>query len=136
MIPLTEGQYTMPLSPSEKPLLIGSKCTSCGELYFPKKEKGFCVHCQQKTLEDVELNGKGKISSFTVVMIPAAGGFYHGPVPYAYGFVDLQDGVRVETHFTGNFDELKVGKDVELVIEKLYKDDKDNEYVTYKFKPI
>jgi hypothetical protein len=134
IIPLTEGLYTLPSSPYEKPQLIGSKCINCEELFFPKKEKRLCIHCQQMTLEEVKLSRQGKIASFTIVLQPPAGGFYHGPVPYAYGYVDLPEGVRVETQFTGDFNALEIGGDVELVIEKLYEDAEGNEFVTYKFK--
>ncbi len=136
MIPITDGLYTMPQSPGEKPQLIGSRCLSCGEIYFPRKEKGLCVHCQQKNMEEVKLSRHGKIASFTVVMQPPAGGFYRGPVPYAYGYVDLPEGVRVETLFAGDLDALETDMDVELVVEKLYEDDEGNECATYKFKPV
>lgn len=136
MIPLTEGLYTTSPSPDEKPHLIGSKCLTCGEIFFPKKEKGLCVHCHQRTLEEVKLSRQGKVASFTVVMQPPAGGFYHGPVPYAYGYVDLPEGVRVETLFAGDLNALEMKMDVELVIEKLYENDGGNEYETYKFRPL
>lgn len=136
MIPLTEGLYTIYTAPDEEPHLIGSKCLTCGEIFFPKKEKGLCVHCHQRTMEDIELSRQGKVASFTVVMQPPAGGFYHGPVPYAYGYVDLPEGVRIETLFTGDLDVLEMKMDVELVIEKLYEGDEGNDYETYKFRPI
>jgi len=134
-IPIEEGLWTIPSSPAEKPQLIGSKCLSCGELYFPCKKKGLCIHCQQKGLEDVKLGGRGKIASFTVVEQAPAGGFYKGPVPYAYGDVHLSEGVAVRSLFTGNLDELTVGMDVEMVIEKLWDDGEGNEIITYKFTP-
>jgi hypothetical protein len=136
IFPLNEGLYTLPSLPDEKTQLIGSKCTNCGELFFPKKDKGLCIHCQQITLEEVKLSRQGKIASFTIVLQPPSGGFYHGPVPYAYGYVDLPEGVRIETRFTGDFNALEIGGDVELVIEKLYEDAEGNEFVTYKFKPL
>jgi len=136
-IPVKEGLWTTPSSSEERAQLIGSKCLSCGEVYFPKKEKGICTHCQQRNLEEIKLGCEGKISSYTVVMQQPGGGFYKGPVPYAYGCVDLPDGVRVETLFTGcDFNELEVGMDVELVIEKLYEDEEGNEILTYKFRPV
>ena len=134
-IAVEEGLWTIPTSPGEKPHLIGSKCLSCGELYFPRKKKGLCIHCQQKTLEDVLLSAKGKIVSFSVVEQPPAGGFYKGPVPYAYGVVELPEGVEVLSLFTGNLVELEVGMEVGLVIEKLFDDDEGNEITTYKFSP-
>jgi len=136
MIPVQEGLWTTPPDKNEKPQLIGSRCPSCGELFFPRKEKGLCVHCQKQGLEDIKLSREGKINSFTVVMIRPAGGYYKGPVPYAYGAVHLKDSVEFYTLFTGNLDELIVGMDVELVIEKLFDDEEGNEVITYKFKPI
>jgi len=127
--------WAIPSSPGEKPHLIGSKCLSCGELYFPRKKKGLCIHCQQRSLEDVLLSGKGKIVSFSVVVQSPAGGFYKGPVPYAYGVVELPEGVELLSLFKGNLGELEVGMEVELVIEKLFDDAEGNEITTYKFIP-
>ncbi|MCK5554260.1 MAG: OB-fold domain-containing protein [Deltaproteobacteria bacterium] len=132
-IPIEEGLWTTPSSPGEKPQLIGSRCLSCGELYFPRKKRGLCVHCQRRSLEDVKLSGKGKIASFTVAEQAPAGGFYNGSVPYAYGAVHLSEGVELYSLLTGNLDELEVGMDVEMVIEKLFDDDEGNEIITYKF---
>lgn len=135
-IPVREGLWSTPSSPDEKPQLIGSRCPSCGELFFPRKEKGRCVYCQKRGLEDVKLSREGRIVSFTVVMIRPAGGYYKGPVPYAYGAVDLTDGLELYALLTGDLDKIRVGMDVELVIEKLFDDDEGNEIMTYKFRPI
>ena len=116
--------------------LIGSKCSNCGEIYFPRNEKNWCVHCQNETLEDVGLSNKGKIATFSVVMQQPGGGFYRGPVPYAYGCVDLPEGVRIKTLFTDDFDSLSVGGEVELIIDKLHEDEDGNDVLTFKFKPI
>ena len=136
-IPIKEGFWTERSTGNEDIQLIGSKCSSCGEIFFPKKEKGWCIHCQQKALEDIMLSRRGKLASFSVVMQQPGGEFYSGPVPYAYGVVDLPEGVRVESLLsTDDFDRLEVGKDVELVIEKLGDDKEGNEVVTFKFTPV
>jgi uncharacterized OB-fold protein len=63
--------------------------------------------------------------------------YYRGQVPYAEGFVELPEGVRVETLFTGcGFNDLKVGMDVEMIIEILHEDEEGNEIVAFKFKPV
>lgn len=135
-IPIREGLWTTPSAPGEKPQLIGSKCLDCGEIFFPKKATGICTNCQSRNLEEIKLTGKGKIYSFTVVMQQPPE-YYRGPVPYGEGFVELPEGVRVETLFTGcNPDELKIGMDVEMVIEKLHEDGEGNEVIAYKFRPI
>jgi uncharacterized OB-fold protein len=135
-IPVEEDLWEAPATPRKKPQLIGSRCTSCGEIYFPKKKKDLCIQCQKRSLENIRFGGTGKIISFTVVERAPAGGFYKGPVPYAYGIVNLKDKVQLRSLFAGDLDMLKVGMDVELVIEKLFDDDEGNELVAYKFRPI
>ena len=135
-IPLKEGFWTMDES-SKKPRLIGSKCDSCSEVYFPKKEKSWCVHCQKTSLKEILLSPKGRIATYSVVMQQPAGGFYKGPVPFSYGQVDLPEGARITSLFsTDDFDELVVGNSCELVIEKLCEDEEGNEIVTFKFSPL
>ena len=134
-IPLKEGFWTSDTT-GQLPRLIGSQCENCGEIFFPKKEKNWCVHCQSRGLKEIFLSREGKIVSFSVVMQQPAGGFYHGDVPYAYGQVDLPEGVRIITRFSAdNFDHLKVGKPAELEIGKLCTDADGNETVTFMFKP-
>jgi len=135
-IPVKEGLWTTPSSPDEKPQLIGSRCNLCGEVFFPKKTNGICTNCQSKDLEEIKLSRRGKLYSFTVVM-QRPPEYYKGPVPYAEGFVELPEGVRVETLLTDcNFDELRIGMDVEMVIEKLHDDEEGNEILAYKFRPL
>jgi uncharacterized OB-fold protein len=135
-IPVKEGLWTIPSSPNEKPQLIGNRCHLCGEVFFPKKASGICTHCQSRELEEIKLSRNGKIYSFTVVM-QRPPEYYKGPVPYAEGFVELPEGVRVETLFTDcNFDDLRVGMDVEMVIEKLYENEEGKEIVAFKFRPV
>ena len=132
-IPVEEGLWSSP-SGVEKPRLIGSKCTSCGEVFFPRRKNGLCTHCYKATLEDILLSGKGKIATFTIAEQAPSGGFYYGPVPYAYGAVDLLDGVELQTLFAGDLYSLEVGMDVEMIIDKLCDDHEGNEIVTYKFR--
>lgn len=135
-IPVKQGLWTVPTSPAEQPQLIGSKCSNCGEIFFPRREKGRCINCQSEKIEDVKLSRKGKIYSFAEVLIQPPV-YYKGTVPYAFGYVELPEGVRVETLFTGcPPDALKLGVEAELVIEKLHIDEEGNEVLAYKFKPV
>lgn len=121
---------------ADAPRLTGCKCTNCNELFFPKKENGICTYCQGKCLEDILLSKVGKIYSFTIVM-QRPPTFYQGEVPYAIGFVELPEGIRVETLFTGcDFEQLVVGMSVQMVVERLHLDENENEILTYKFRPI
>ncbi len=134
-IPFAEGMWTIK-SEDQRPKLLGSRCPSCGELFFPRKEKGICVHCQYPSLENIELGREGKIVSFTTVLQAPAGGAYFGPVPYNYGLVDLDDGIRIETQLEGELEKLKVGGRVVLAVETLYTDKDGNEVEAFKFRPM
>jgi uncharacterized OB-fold protein len=133
-IPIKTGIYRLPGSEKVEPALMANRCGSCGEIFFPKRE--ICQNCQERNLEETPLSQRGKIYSFTVVMQRPAN-HYRGPVPYSFGWVELPDGVRVETLFTGcDLDKLEIGLDVEMIIEKIYDDDEGNEVVCHKFKPV
>jgi uncharacterized OB-fold protein len=135
--PIKDGLWKSGTAPDEKPQLIGDICADCGEIFFPRKEGGVCIHCQSPNLEEVRLSRKGKISSFSIVMIKPGGGFYKGPVPYAYGIVELYEGLRLKSHLIADdLEKLRLGMDVEMVIEKLWEDKEGNEIMTFMFKPI
>ena len=133
-IPVKEGLWTTPDAHDSKSHLLANRCQRCGEFFFPRQQ--ICINCQCEDLEDVKLSRKGKIYSHTVVMQrPPI--WYRGSVPYAIGYVELPEGIRLETQFTDcDIEALEIGMDVELVIEKLHRDDEGNDVVTYKFRPI
>ena len=133
-IPVKEGLFTMPSRPDEKPRLIASECPSCGEVLFPKHK--ICPNCQEEHLREIILSPRGKIYSFSVVM-QRPGKYYEGPVPYAFGWVEFPEMVRAQGLFVcDDFDDLRIGMDVEVVIERLTDDEDGNEVVAHKFKLI
>ena len=135
-IPVRDGLWTNAIEADEKPHLLGSKCSSCGEIYFPQKTNMTCTCCQSTTLTDILLSTRGIVYTHTTVMVRPPGGYYKGKVPYAIGIVELPEGVHVHTLFTGcDFDKIEIGMPVELIIEQLY-DDEEAEVVTYKFRPV
>jgi uncharacterized OB-fold protein len=134
-IPVREGLWTAPVSPDEKPQLIGSECTSCGEVFFPIREKGVCIRCGSRGLKDLKLDRHGTIHSFSVIMQQPTN-YFLGKAPYAYGWIDLPN-VRVQALFTGcDFNKLHIGMPVELVIEELGVDEEGNKVLAHKFRPI
>jgi uncharacterized OB-fold protein len=133
-IPVKEGLFTMPAEPDEKPRLIASECPSCGEILFPRRQ--MCTNCQEEHLREITLSRRGKIYSFSVVM-QRPGKYYEGPVPYAFGWVEFPEKVRAQGLFLcDDFDALRIGMDVEVVIDKLTDDEDGNEVVAHKFRPI
>ena len=132
-IPVKQGLYRIPESENDAPALVANRCRSCGEIFFPARQ--ICQNCQGQDLEDMTLGRSGVIYSFATVMQRPAS-HYRGPVPYSFGWVELPEGLRIETLFTDcNPDDLEIGLNVEMVMEKLHEDEEGNEVVCHKFRP-
>lgn len=132
-VPIEAGFYKLPKTADEKPRLMGSRCTSCGEVYFPKVPQ--CQKCYTETTEDFELKRVGLVYSATVVYL--APPLYQGQIPYMIGHVELDNGVLIPTRFT-EVDEtpLPLGTEVELVIEKLGQDEEGRDVIVHAFRPV
>jgi len=131
-IPVRENLWTTPSLPNELPQLIGSKCPSCGEVVFPKNRT--CTNCLHPLMEEVKLSRRGKIYNLSTVMLPPPK--FKGQIPYAIGFVELPEGLRMLASFSGDPEILEVGMDVVLVLETVYSDENGNEIIGFRYKPI
>ena len=90
--------------------LLGSLCGNCGHRFFP--EKPMCSNCgQEDSITRVELSSLGSLYTFTVVHV-APRGFQ---IPYAVGFIDLDDGVRVFAQIEEPAESLAIGQRVSPV---------------------
>lgn len=129
--PILRGLFTVP-NPPEKPRLIGHKCTECGEYYFPKRM--LCPRCyKDDTLEETYLGRKGMLYTFCIVKA-APMGF---EAPYGLGYVDLPEGIRIYSMlWAKELEKLKIGMDMELIIDKLRTDENGFPVYGYKFKPV
>ena len=126
-IPLRKGMFK---NGPNSTILLANKCTSCGQIYFPKAQ--ICVNCSHNNLEELELGGKGKIFSYTVVHMPSS----HFNPPYAAGYIDLQEGLRLFDPLDMNKDKpFKIGMDVKVKVNALWEEE-GNEIIGYKFFPI
>jgi len=132
-IPVAEGVFTWP---SDKPSLIGSRCETCGEHFFPKVKSCQNPDCPGKgDVKDVLLSRGGKLWSYTIQHY-APPPPYRGPVPLTIGLVELPENLKIMGQLTDcNEEDLKIGMDMELVIEKLFEDEEGREVVTWKFRP-
>ena len=132
--PVLPGIMHEATSPNETSYLIGSKCRACGRTFFPKQS--VCRVCMREdTMQETALSTRGKIDTFTVVHV-APMGF---KAPYIQAFVDLPEGPRIFSLITGcepSEDALKTGTEVELVIDKITEDEKGNDLIGYKFRPV
>jgi uncharacterized OB-fold protein len=113
--------------------LVGRRCLSCGKVSFPAKPA--CPECFTGEQRKIPLSRRGTLHTFTVS--------YMGPPgidkPYAIGFVDLPEGIRLFSLLTGcePFHEvLEVGMEMEMVVEPVLRDGEGNPIVGYKFRPV
>ena len=90
--------------------LIGSKCNTCGELFFPSRV--VCPNCRRKgDLEPFQFSGKGKIFTYSVIR----------SAPDDFKKVDC------------DVDNLEIGDPVEMVFRKIREDGEDG-VISYGFK--
>lgn len=102
---------------SDRYRLTSHKCVNCGKVYFERK--GMC-ECGSLEFTEFESSGKGKIVSFT--QIHAGPSAFESQAPYIVAIIDLDDGARVTGQVVdANYEDLKVGMEVEAVLRKFYK---------------
>ena len=136
-VPIKEGMLELPQSPGERGHLIGSKCRKCGELFFIRRQ--ICENCQSQDLETISLSSTGKLYAFSVMYYPAPPP-YKPPepfVPYGAGWIELPEGLVLYSLLTENDPKkLKIGMDMELVIDKFSEDKDGNEVMVCRFRPV
>jgi uncharacterized protein len=101
---LTFQEYSKAL---KKDKLMGLKCNDCGTITCPPLM--VCAECASTNLEIVQLSGKGKIRTFTVVNVTAEG--RENEVPYTLALVELDEGPWIMGNLV-DIDPRKVTMDV------------------------
>lgn len=101
---LTFQEYSKAL---KKNKLMGLKCKDCGTITCPPMM--VCSDCASTNLEIVEMSGKGKIVTFTVVNIAPEG--RENEVPYTIAMVELDEGPWIMGNLV-DMDPRKVTMDV------------------------
>jgi len=137
-IPAIDGWFTT----AGEPALLGTRCDSCGSYFFPP-ERMLCRNpaCGSTDLAEHELGRRGKVWSFSI-------NHYAAPAPYVgkepfepYTVVAVELGAEqmvVLGQLAEGFDPatLKIGDEVEVVIEPLFTDDEGNEHIVWKWRPV
>jgi uncharacterized OB-fold protein len=130
-VPLREGLFCIPTKPGEKPSLIASRCSRCGEHFYPKR--AICLACGKVGLEEAYLTGPGKIWTFTIARETPPGSLIRAP--YVVAQVQLPEKVIVGSVLTDcDVDSVRVDMPVELVLEKVKEDEEGNDVVAFKFR--
>ena len=138
-VPAVEGWFT--LGDSGEPALLGSRCAACGTYAFPA-EAQFCRNpdCVSQEFETVELSRRGRIWSYTDARYQPPPPYVAADpyVPFCLAAVELAaEKLVVMGQVTAGVtvDDLRVGDEVELVVDTLYTED-DHDYLVWKWQPV
>lgn len=127
--PIAAGLFT---DGPEGPRLLAGRCTACGELHFPRGP--VCPYCAGDACEERRVGPRARLWLYTAVTARPPG--YRGPLPFGFGVVELDGGLRVVTRLTeARLDHLRPGLPVRLVLEPLHADDDGRPVVSYAFRP-
>jgi uncharacterized OB-fold protein len=126
-VSVREGTFTEDVAGGA---LVGNRCQACGQTFFPRA--AFCLSCFGDEVEDVSLGRRGTLYSYTVGYMPST----HFTPPYAVGYVDLPEGLRVFAPLKMVEDRpLRIGMEMAVTIEPLWQEG-DREVVGYRFVPV
>jgi len=132
-VPVKPGYFTVPDDPREPPRLLGSRCTKCGEHFFPRR--AICAKCMSEGTADVLLGPRGTLFSFTFVHFPLFGSTRVEHIGYGVGQVDLPEGPRVQLPLAGKQEDYRVGQTLEAELDPL-REDGDRDVVIIRFRPV
>jgi uncharacterized OB-fold protein len=132
-----DGWYTL----EDPPHLVGSRCLTCGTYFFPR-QASFCRNpgCEGETFEEVKLSRTGKVWSYTNACYQPPPPFVAPDpyVPFAIAAVELAaERMIVLGQVSAGVEvaDLRVGMDMELVLEPLYVEG-GQERLIWKWKPM
>jgi uncharacterized OB-fold protein len=91
--------------------LMAAKCSKCGKLLLPPRP--LCNECFSQDFTWVEVNGQGKLLTYTIIHI--APQQFQALAPYTIGIVQLENGLNLPGMITDvPHDQLKIGMDLTL----------------------
>jgi uncharacterized OB-fold protein len=134
--PVAEGIFSWP---PDRPHLIGSCCTNCGNYMFPVQSG--CSKCTGSETERVELSRRGTLWTWTVQGFPPKSPPFAGEVDpdlsgRSVSAIELPGEVKVEARLTeSDPTKLRIGMEMELVLVPLSTDADGTEVMTFAFRP-
>ena len=115
--------------------LMGSRCATCGTVYFPSMK--ICQRCRRTgKLEDHQLLGQGEVYSYSTVDVPPEG--FEFETPYVIALIKLVEGPIVTAQIVDcRPDRVKEGMKVEIAFRKISEDGKGGIiHYGYAFRPM
>jgi uncharacterized protein len=98
-------------------VLLLQHCADCGHVQY--YQQAMCRQCGSENLVHRPASGRGKVHSFSVVY-RAPGPAFKADLPYAVLLIDLEEGPRMISTYTGGGpEEVTFDMDVMLVCEPI-----------------
>jgi len=105
-----------------KYMMIGSKCQTCGQVFFPPRV--VCAKCRSKgKVVDHQFTGKGVIESFTVIRAAPEG--FENMAPYAVALIRLDEGTNISGQVVASIGDVATGRRVRPVFRRITQDGAD-----------
>ena len=111
-----------------KPHLMGGRCKNCGASSFPRCD--VCTSCLSEDIEAVILGDEGTLYSFSIVHQAPRG----WSTPYALGYVDLSNEIRVLAHLDIPAASIAIDMPVKLAVGIVGASDTGMPMYSYTFK--
>ena len=94
--------------------LMAAMCTECGNILLPPKP--MCTKCLSANLTWIEVNGEGKLLTYTIIYI--APEQFQDKAPYVVGIVELEKGLRLPGMIRDvKPDDIQIGMSLKLDVE-------------------
>jgi len=100
--------------------LLLPKCRACGKTFFFPRD--FCAQCLSEDIEWIQMSGRGKVHTFSVIERPPSAPFAED-VPYVVAIIELDEGPRMMSDLVDIAPEhVRVDMAVEVVFEDITED--------------
>jgi uncharacterized OB-fold protein len=100
---------------------IGNRCKKCEWINFPPRS--ICKKCHEHEFERVDLKGRGKILTYTIIR--SAPKQFENMVPYVVAIIRLDEGPRITSQIVDcEPEEAGIGKRVKVCFRKIAEDGK------------
>jgi uncharacterized OB-fold protein len=113
--------------------LIAMKCNNCGNIYFPQRT--VCPICHRDSIgkmEEVQLSGKGKVYSYSIIHTGQDAFKYQSP--YVIAIIELEEGPRITGQIVDCDPEIvEIGMPVKSVFRRIREQSKEG-VIHYGFK--
>ena len=131
--PISEDLFT------DRPSLIGSECSNCGEIYFPIRQA--CANCSGTDLRTKDLGHKGIMWSWTIQHFMPKPPYNSDETsetfsPYGIGLVEMDCGIKVKSRLDiDDLSSLEIGQKMTLSIIPFRTDENGRVFETFAFRP-